>query len=64
MNALANHRQHLVPNLPALAPVTEPTRHCRGQAHLAVDFAQQQSSAIGGNGTPGEIHPNLAFAAV
>ena len=40
VNALSNHRLHLVKNLPALAPITERTRHFRRQTDPAVDFAQ------------------------
>ena len=40
VNALSNHRLHLVTNLPALAPVTERTRHFRRQTDPVVDFAQ------------------------
>ena len=39
LNTLTDHRLHLVKNLPALAPVTERTRHFRRQTDPAVDFA-------------------------
>ena len=46
LHALSNHRLHsgfacfAVKNLPALAPITERTRHFRRQTNPAVNFAQ------------------------
>ena len=40
VHPLAHHRHHFVVNLPALALVTERTRHLRGQAQFAVHLAQ------------------------
>ena len=57
MHALTHHRLDLVTDLAALAPVTERTRHCRGQPQPSVNLAQQQRPAIGRNRTAGKIHP-------
>ncbi len=40
VHPLAHHRHHFVVNLPALALVTERTRHPVGQAQFAVHLAQ------------------------
>ena len=63
MHPLAQHRQHPVANLPALASVAEAERHLGGQPQPAVYLAQQQRTAMRGNRTAGEIRPHPPPAA-
>ena len=63
MHSLAQHRRDPVAHLAALARIGERARDRRGQSEPAVDLAQQQCPAIGGNPIIAKMGLHPVFAA-